>query len=101
MKVLICLNVKYGYPLSTLYGFLQQKDFLTWATYLSQFASELVANEKEGKIFWLINNCEDFSELAEQVQNLPLLKEEFLELIVLKLTLFSNLDCLFSECFGK
>jgi hypothetical protein len=101
MKVLICLKVKYGYPLSTLYGFLQQQDYLIWATYLSQFASELVTNEQQGNIFWLVNNCGNFSELADQVRNLPLLKEEFLELTVLKLTAFSNLDCLFSEVFGR
>jgi len=101
MKVLICLKVKYGYPLSTLYGFLQQQDFLTWATYLSQFTCDHAANELEGNIFWLVDNCENFNEFTEQVKNLPLLKEEFLELILLKLTSFNNLDCLFSEGFGR
>lgn len=81
--------------------FYSSRIFLTWVVYLSEFTSELVADEQEGKLFWLVNNCGDFNELIEQVQNLPLVKEEFLELIVLKLTSFSSLDCVFSKCFGR
>jgi len=99
--VLICLKVKYGYPLSTLYGFLQRQDFLTWEAHLLQFSSELVANEIEGCIFWLVNNCIDIRRLTDQVYNLPLLKEEFFEMQVFELKSFRNLDCLFNDEFNK
>jgi hypothetical protein len=97
MSLLICLKVKYGFPVYSLYGFLKNKDHETWESFLENLTYEISVSPKDNQIFILINNCENPTSLKSELDLLPLLKEEFLEMHIHEFTSFKTLDCLFKR----
>jgi hypothetical protein len=97
MKVLVCLKVKYGFPVVAMYGFLARQDFLDWTDYLNKYSNDICFSYLDGYVYWLINDCANMVELKSGLNDLPFFKEEFMELEILPLNVFKSLDCLFPK----
>ena len=89
--MLICLKVKYGFPINSLYGFLLKEDYDEWNACLKNYACKAGINAKDGIIYWLVDKCPDQAQFIDIIKQMPLICEDFLELQVFPL---ANFECL-------
>ncbi len=95
--LLICLKVKYGFHLDSLYGFLQHQDFSDWNTCLGNYECEAGTCAQDGVIYWLIRGCLNREELESVVSKLPLVEDGFLEMQLFELAGFTTFKCIFNK----
>lgn len=95
MKLLICLKVKYGYPINALYGFLKKTDREEWDSFFKNISYEICVNQPDGLIYILLENCEDLTKFKKELFQLPLIKEEFLEICIFQFLNFESINSLF------
>jgi hypothetical protein len=96
MKLLVCLKVRYGFPVNALYGFLKKKDHETWGNYLRELSFDICVNHAEGCIYLLMKNCGDLLRTKQELSSLPLVKEEFVDINILEFVGFTSLDTFFA-----
>ena len=95
MKILICLRVKYGFPLSALHGFLSNLDYPVWSEYLNKYSNDICFSLKGTSAYWLVSDCGCFETFKQGLGALPLMSEEFVEFEILPLSEFSDLHSMF------
>jgi hypothetical protein len=96
MKLLVCLKVRYGFPVNALYGFLNKRDHETWGNYLRELSFDICVNQPEGCIYLLLKNCADLIRTKQELCSLPLVKEEFVDIAIHEFVGFTSLDPFFA-----
>jgi hypothetical protein len=97
MKILVCLTVKYGFPVTAVLGFFERNDRELWEAILGNFYYEMCVCHEEGEIYILIRDCVDEQKLKQALWKLPLVSEGFLEMQFLQFGKFKSLDKLFDH----
>ncbi|MDB5141846.1 MAG: hypothetical protein JWQ66_559 [Mucilaginibacter sp.] len=96
MKILVCLNVKFGFALDSLIGLVRQKDREAWEDFQRNYSCDICACPDLGRIYFVIRECYDLEKFAFRLAELPLIKEGFLEFEVHKFGWITSMNILFS-----
>lgn len=74
------MKLKYGFSIQVLQSLLRKKDHEIWNDHLKKLTYNLCLNQQQNAIYLVVKECSDPYSVLTELSQLPLVREEFIEL---------------------